>query len=48
MNASPATNPIVSMKGIGKSFGPVSVLRDVDFAVYPGEVHVLAGENGDA
>lgn len=34
------------MKGIGKSFGPVSVLEDVDFDLLAGEVHVLAGENG--
>ena len=38
--------PLVSMQGIGKSFGPVRVLEDVDFEIYPGEVHVLAGENG--
>jgi ABC-type sugar transport system ATPase subunit len=34
------------MTGIGKRFGPVEVLRDVDFAVHGGEVHILAGENG--
>ena len=38
--------PIVQMKGIGKKFGPVRVLENVDFDIYPGEVHVLAGENG--
>jgi ribose transport system ATP-binding protein len=31
---------------IGKSFGGVRVLEDVDFDVQAGEVHVLAGENG--
>lgn len=41
-----SANPIVTMKGIGKRFGPVSVLRDVDFEVHSSEVHVLAGENG--
>ena len=41
-----STVPIVSMRGIRKSFGPVEVLHGVDFAVRPGEVHVLAGENG--
>jgi len=38
--------PIVSMKGIGKSFGTVRVLEKVNFDIYPGEVHLLAGENG--
>ena len=38
--------PIVDMRGISKSFGPVEVLHAVDFEVRPGEVHVLAGENG--
>lgn len=38
--------PIVQMRKIGKKFGPVRVLENVDFDIYPGEVHVLAGENG--
>jgi len=38
--------PIVEMKDIGKSFGKVRVLGNVNFDIYPGEVHVLAGENG--
>ncbi len=38
--------PLLSMSGIGKSFGPVEVLRGVDFELNAGEVHVLAGENG--
>ncbi len=38
--------PIVQMKQIGKKFGPVRVLENVDFNIFPGEVHVLAGENG--
>ena len=39
-------DPIVQMKNIGKVFGSVRVLENVDFNIYPGEVHVLAGENG--
>jgi ribose transport system ATP-binding protein len=38
--------PVVAMRGIRKSFGPVEVLHGVSFEVLPGEVHVLAGENG--
>ncbi len=34
------------MSGITKRFGNVSVLKDVQFEVRSGEVHVLAGENG--
>ena len=37
---------VLRMRGIGKSFGGVSVLRDVDFALRRGEVHALMGENG--
>jgi len=40
------TGPLVTMRGIRKSFGPVEVLHGVDFSLQPGEVHVLAGENG--
>jgi len=39
-------DPIVSARGVRKSFGPVEVLHGVDLEVLPGEVHVLAGENG--
>jgi ribose transport system ATP-binding protein len=36
----------VETRGISKSFGPVTVLTDVDFDVRQGEVHALAGGNG--
>ena len=38
--------PLLQMSGINKSFGPVHVLHDIDFAVYPGEVTALVGDNG--
>lgn len=38
--------PLVRLSAIGKRFGPVQVLQNVDFNIYPGEVHILAGENG--
>lgn len=34
------------MTGISKSFGVVSVLKDVNLKVKPGEIHALLGENG--
>ncbi len=41
-----ADNPILQLRGVNKSFGPVHVLRDVDFAAYPGQVTALVGDNG--
>jgi D-xylose transport system ATP-binding protein len=38
--------PILQITGLNKSFGPVHVLQDVDFSVYPGEVTALVGDNG--
>ena len=38
--------PLLSLRGINKSFGAVHVLRDVDFDVSPGEVTALVGDNG--
>jgi D-xylose transport system ATP-binding protein len=40
------TAPLLEVRGINKSFGPVQVLRDVNFSVYPGEVTALVGDNG--
>jgi rhamnose transport system ATP-binding protein len=34
------------IRGVSKSFDAVHALRDVDFAIRPGEVHALVGENG--
>src|SRR5579859_5356108 len=43
---SPGGEPILRMTGIGKSFGAVRALNNVDFEVYPGEVVGLVGDNG--
>ena len=41
-----AEAPILQARGISKEFPGVRALDNVDFDVYPGEVHVLIGENG--
>src|SRR3954451_12386345 len=38
--------PLLQLRGINKSFGPVHVLHDVDLNIYPGEVTALVGDNG--
>jgi monosaccharide-transporting ATPase len=40
------TEPIVEMRGISIEFPGVKALQDVDFRLFPGEVHTLMGENG--
>lgn len=40
------SEPILDIKGLNKSFGPVHVLHDVDFSVRAGEVTALVGDNG--
>jgi D-xylose transport system ATP-binding protein len=38
--------PLLSLRGIEKSFGAVDVLRGVDLDVFPGKVTALVGDNG--
>src|SRR5580693_5118589 len=38
--------PLIEARGISMTFPGVRALADVDFDVYPGEVHALTGENG--
>ncbi|XVS66255.1 ATP-binding cassette domain-containing protein [Actinosynnema sp. CA-299493] len=40
------SEPILELRGINKSFGPVHVLHDIDFEVHPGQVTALVGDNG--
>jgi len=42
----PTTSMAVEMVGITKTFGGVTALRDVNFAVVQGEIRGLVGENG--
>ena len=38
--------PILSLRDIKKSYGPIQVLHGIDLDVYAGEVVALLGENG--
>ena len=40
------TKPILELRAVNKSFGPVQVLHDVDLTVRLGEVTALVGDNG--
>ncbi|WP_449282036.1 ATP-binding cassette domain-containing protein [Leucobacter sp.] len=44
-DATPQT-PVMSLRGIAKSFAGVPALTDVSLNIYAGEVHALLGENG--
>ena len=41
-----ADEPILELRRINKSFGPVHVLKGVDFSAYAGQVTALVGDNG--
>ncbi|MET7881096.1 sugar ABC transporter ATP-binding protein [Micromonospora profundi] len=40
------SRPVLTMTGISKSFPGVRALHNVNFRLFPGEVHALMGENG--
>ena len=39
-------SPLIRMQGINKGFPGVKALKNVDFELLPGEIHMLLGENG--
>ncbi|GAA4556985.1 ATP-binding cassette domain-containing protein [Pseudonocardia xishanensis] len=38
--------PALELRGVCKTYGPVTALQEVDLTVLAGEVHALVGENG--
>ncbi|WP_221794110.1 sugar ABC transporter ATP-binding protein [Aquisediminimonas sediminicola] len=40
------TSPLITLKGVSKSYRGNPALKDVDFDIVEGEVHALLGENG--
>jgi D-xylose transport system ATP-binding protein len=38
--------PVIELTGVRKSFGPVDVLKGIDFSAYAGQVTALVGDNG--
>ncbi|WP_062522705.1 ATP-binding cassette domain-containing protein [Demequina silvatica] len=40
------TTAVLSIRGVGKRFGAVTALRDVNLEVRPGEIVALVGDNG--
>ncbi|TQS45631.1 sugar ABC transporter ATP-binding protein [Cryptosporangium phraense] len=46
LTAEPRTEAVVSVRGVGKSFGPNVVLKGVDLEISSGEVVALLGANG--
>lgn len=44
--ASSGAPPLVALDGVSLGYGGAPVLRDVDLAIYPGELVGLAGPNG--
>ena len=44
--SSATTSPLLSLRGVNKSFGAVQVLQGVDFDAWAGKVTALVGDNG--
>jgi branched-chain amino acid transport system ATP-binding protein len=46
MSENPTTTPLLQMAGVSAGYGEMSVLNDIDLAVYPSEIVALVGSNG--
>ncbi|HEY7198424.1 MAG TPA: ATP-binding cassette domain-containing protein [Gaiellaceae bacterium] len=46
MSTATAQEPLLELRGVSKSFGPVQALNDVDLEIRSGEVTALVGDNG--
>lgn len=44
--AAPSADPIISLRGIHKSFGKLEVLKGIDLDIYPREVVSIVGPSG--
>jgi ribose transport system ATP-binding protein len=42
----PAAEPVISVRGLTKTYGAVEALRDVSIDFHAGEIHAVVGENG--
>jgi simple sugar transport system ATP-binding protein len=41
-----ARTPLLELRNVSKSFGPVFAVRNVDLRIYPAEIVALVGDNG--
>ena len=41
-----ARTPLLELRNVSKSFGPVFAVRNVNLRIYPGEIVALVGDNG--
>jgi simple sugar transport system ATP-binding protein len=46
VTAAAARQPVLELTGIGKDFGAIRALHDMDIQIFPGEVVGLMGDNG--
>jgi branched-chain amino acid transport system ATP-binding protein len=42
----PSAEPILRLRGVGRRFGGLHAVRDVDLEIFPGERHAVLGPNG--